>query len=260
MNIRSIYENSSNIITLVYEIKEEKVITIFHPFFVKNNKINCKMIINNKICELTDKYQINEQNLKKLEVKLLIINNNKINLSLMFYNCKYLKEFYLASKDKKKSKEKNKDKNINNQTKSLNVDTLDTLNNESNKKFIYEYNNYINNILNKEIKLYYNYNSEKEYDENMNTIINISHEYLSPSYSSIELRNNNSNDYISINENSWKTKGLNFIKNSYIKGKNSGKNNILVTDLSYMFSGCSSLFSITGLSKIDTCYKSIAYI
>ena len=32
MNIRSIYENSSNIITLVYEIKEEKVITIFHPF------------------------------------------------------------------------------------------------------------------------------------------------------------------------------------------------------------------------------------
>ena len=171
-----------------------------------------------------------------------------------------MKEFYLASKDKKKSKEKNKDKNINNQTKSLNVDTLDTLNNESNKKFIYEYNNYINNILNKEIKLYYNYNSEKEYDENMNTIIIISHEYLSPSYSSIELRNNNSNDYISFNENSWKTKGLNFIKNSYIKGKNSGKNNILVTDLSYMFSGCSSLFSITGLSKIDTCYKSIAYI
>ena len=86
MNIRSIYENSSNIITLVYEIKEEKVITIFHPFFVKNNKRNCKMIINNKIYELTDKYQINDQNLKKLEVKLLIINNNKINLSCMFYN------------------------------------------------------------------------------------------------------------------------------------------------------------------------------
>ena len=161
MNIRSIYENSSNMITLVYEIKEEKVITIVHPFFVKNNKRNCKMINNNKIYELTDKYQINEQNLKKLEVKLLIINNNKINLSCMFYNCKYLKEFYLASKEKKKSEEKNKEKNINNQTKCLNVDTLDTLNNESNKKFIYEYNNYINNILNKEIKLYYNYNSEK---------------------------------------------------------------------------------------------------
>ena len=101
MNIRSIYENSSNMITLVYEIKEEKVITIFHPFFVKNNKRNCKMIINNKIYELTDKYQINDQNLKKLEVKLLIImmNNQKTyNLNQLPKYCFFL-NFYLLYKN-----------------------------------------------------------------------------------------------------------------------------------------------------------------
>ena len=42
MEIKSIkmnsrFEKSSTMIKLLYEIKEEKIIAIFHPYFVKNN-------------------------------------------------------------------------------------------------------------------------------------------------------------------------------------------------------------------------------
>ena len=43
------FEKSSSTIKLVYEIKEEKIITIFCSKFVKHNKNKCKMIIDNKI-------------------------------------------------------------------------------------------------------------------------------------------------------------------------------------------------------------------
>ena len=82
------FEKSFSIIKLVYEIKDEKIITIFDSDFVKTNKSNCKMIINNKIYEITDKYQVKDKSMKLLKIKLLILNNEKINLSYMFYECK----------------------------------------------------------------------------------------------------------------------------------------------------------------------------
>ena len=93
------FEKSSSTIKLVYEIKEEKIITIFCSKFVKHNKNKCKMIIDNKIHSLTDKYQISNDNMKILKIKLLILNDAQINLSYMFYKCDSLKKFNLISKD-----------------------------------------------------------------------------------------------------------------------------------------------------------------
>ena len=43
------YKKLFSIIKLVYEIKDEKIITILDSDFVNNNKNNCKMIVDNKI-------------------------------------------------------------------------------------------------------------------------------------------------------------------------------------------------------------------
>ena len=46
-------------INILYDIKEnEEEINIFGYEFVKNNKNKCKMIIDNKEYEITDKYNI----------------------------------------------------------------------------------------------------------------------------------------------------------------------------------------------------------
>ena len=83
----------------------------------------------------------------------------------------------------------------------------------------------------------------------MNYIINLSHDFLSASYSNIELLNSHNDfEYSLSSENSFI---LNFLG---IKRLNISENldNIIATNLSYMFYGCSSLLSITGLSKINT--------
>ena len=59
------YKKLFSIIKLVYEIKDEKIITILDSDFVNNNKNNCKMIVDNKIYLLNDKYQIVDENMKK---------------------------------------------------------------------------------------------------------------------------------------------------------------------------------------------------
>ena len=87
-----------SIIKLIYEIKDEKKINIFHPNFVKNNRDICKMTINNKIHLLTDKYLINDDKIKYLKIRLIIPNDIKINLSFMFYKCTSLKKFSLKLK------------------------------------------------------------------------------------------------------------------------------------------------------------------
>ncbi len=74
------------------------------------------MIINNKLCELTDKYKVNDKNMKLLKVKLLILNKNIINLSFMFYECASLKEFHLISEKEKILNQGNKDENIEKQS------------------------------------------------------------------------------------------------------------------------------------------------
>ena len=92
-------------------MKEEKIITIFGSKFVKHNKNKCKMIINNKIYLLTDKYEISNDNKRILKIKLLMLNDAKINLSYMFYKCDCLIKFNLMFQNEEKSIENYNDKN-----------------------------------------------------------------------------------------------------------------------------------------------------
>ena len=98
INMNSLNEKSYSIFKLIYEIKNETLINIFDSDFVKKNKGNCKMIIDNKIYLLSDKFHISDDNQKILKIKLMIINNQRINLRYMFYNCKSLKKFYKIPK------------------------------------------------------------------------------------------------------------------------------------------------------------------
>ena len=82
-----------SIINIIYNInendKEYGYINIFGSEFVKNNKNICKMIIDNKEYEISEKYNIKNYNKNKLEIKLK--GNNNINdMSGMFYGCSSL--------------------------------------------------------------------------------------------------------------------------------------------------------------------------
>ena len=244
-------EKASSIVKLVYEIKDEKIITIFHPIFVRNNKSNCRMIINNKLTKLTSKYQVNDKNMKILKIKLLILNNKKINLSYMFYKCDSLKKFNLLSKEETKSEEKYNNKNhsngninildLNENPFTINLDTNSKTNKSNNNKTESDYihnNSKINNNISKNI------------EEQMSSIINLSHDIFSSSLSTIGFQK--SNDLILSDDNSF---FLKFCKQKILLEKeqlNSKDYYIIVKDIKYMFYECSSLLSITGLSKLNT--------
>ena len=76
-------------IDIIYDIKKGSEIKIFGEEFVKNNKNICKMIIDNKEYEITEKYNIKSKKIKKLKIKLEGINN-VTNMSYMFYGCSSL--------------------------------------------------------------------------------------------------------------------------------------------------------------------------
>ena len=200
MNMKSKFKKSSSMIKLIYEINSEKIIKIFHPYFVKFNKNKCKMIINNKLYLLTDKYLVEDVNMKLLKIKLLILNNNKINFSLMFYECKSLKEFHVKSEEEEISKQEDKIENT------KNIDSFDDFNNQSNIELLSSYNNNITNIFNEALNIYNKYNDfyKRNEKEKMNFIINLSNEFSLPSYSSIQ--NNIYIEYSSFNENSFSFK------------------------------------------------------
>ena len=80
------------------------------------------MIINNKIYLLKDKYQINEKNMKFIKIKLLILNNIKIDLRYMFYDCSSLKEFSVIYPKENKQEEKLEEDKEENQTETLKAD------------------------------------------------------------------------------------------------------------------------------------------
>ena len=130
----SIKKNFSTV-KLVYQIKNEKTIKIFDSFFVNNNKNNCKMIINNKMHLLTDKYQVNDDKIKYLKIKLIIPNKIKINLSFMFYECTSLKEFHLISEENLnfKNEYNNENKNENSQIENIKINNSFYSNNQSMK-------------------------------------------------------------------------------------------------------------------------------
>ena len=249
---------SSSMIKLVYEIKDKKTIKIFDPYFINNNKNNCKTIINNKLTSISNKYEISDKNMKLLRVKLLILKNRKINLSCMFYKCESLKEFHLISEEEI-SKQEYKYENIKNQSENINTDNFYDSNNQSNTIFKNLYNNkYLIDIFNEDIKIYnmynnYDGNNEKGKNNYMN---NFRNESLLSSNSSIKSQNNNYNKYSLLNETSfsfnfWKIIRI-YINRKELKKSKLERYNIISTNLRGMFYGCSSLLSITGLSKINT--------
>ena len=69
-----------------YEEEDEQIINIFGAEFVKNNKNICKMIIDEKEYEISEKYKITNFNNNILEIKLKGIEN-VTNMSCMFDGC-----------------------------------------------------------------------------------------------------------------------------------------------------------------------------
>ena len=272
--MNSDFERKCLIIKLIYEIKGEKKIKIFDEEFVYNNEdnSNIKMIINNKICELVDEYEITDNNLKFLKVKLLILNNENINLSYMFYDCHSLIDFKILLKDEVNSENKNQTNNEINPTVPIkenlpkeNIINLDNSYKEITEDYNYQASNnsrlesLINNL---------SQNSSIPFDEENEEerIINSSANYLSHSNHLTEILYYNNEDFLS-NTNCFSStirkivskktgvSGNKYMKNCYIFQKNFKKNEkiyIYPTDLSYMFYGCSSLLNISGLSKLKS--------
>ena len=152
LNLNYIYEKTSLIIKLIYEIQNEKEINIFHPLFVENNRKKCKMVINNKIYFLNDIYHIYDEQMKFLKIKLLILKGQKINFRSLFCQCKFLKEFSVIPKKVTKLKNIFKYEKDFNQIGSIKAYNLIELNNEfSHLNNIYKTSIETINILNLQI-------------------------------------------------------------------------------------------------------------
>ena len=83
-------EETNDEIVMKYHIsKNDKKINIFGTEFVKKNKYLCKIINDNKEYELTDDFEIENNNNNYLEIKLKGLKNIT-DMSHMFYNCSSL--------------------------------------------------------------------------------------------------------------------------------------------------------------------------
>ena len=95
---------------------DERKIRIFGSDFVSKNNNNCKIIVYKKTFDLKEfldledfvKFPINEDKIKKIKVRLLLIKE-VTDFSNMFCDCKLLLKFYIPSMSPKKHKH-----NINN--------------------------------------------------------------------------------------------------------------------------------------------------
>ena len=76
-------------INIIYEIKKGNYINIFGSKFVENNKNICKIIIDKKKSEITEKYNIKNNNNNKVKIILKGIDN-VTNMSGMFSGCSSL--------------------------------------------------------------------------------------------------------------------------------------------------------------------------
>ena len=80
-----------NNINIIYRLNRDNPLSkskikIFGAEFVKNNKNICKMIIDEKEYEITEEYDVIEDNKSNLQIKLNGINN-VIDISFMFDGC-----------------------------------------------------------------------------------------------------------------------------------------------------------------------------
>ena len=247
--MNSLYAKSCLIIKLVYEIKSKKI-RLFSEKFVNNNVRYCKMVINNKICELIDEYETFDDKMKLLKARLYVLNNEKINYGYMFYECDSLIDFSIITKEEAKLKNESISEKEINSNKKINENSLDEAFDKSEfsyKAFIEGYDYQISN--NSELEHLYDnldeYDShEGEFDE-ISAINPINKDLPFPKEK--ELKNHT-------NKNSLTNKSSimpSFLKKLKSKSDDYENKNIKSLDLCYMFYGCSSLLNVSGLSKIN---------
>ena len=77
-----------DILPLIYEIqKDEEIIKIFNPIFVKKYKSRCKIVYQNKIFPLQSEFMVKQNNITKLKIKLIHFNNH-LNIDSITEGCK----------------------------------------------------------------------------------------------------------------------------------------------------------------------------
>ena len=243
--LNPMFEKNSTIFEINYENKKgEEIIQIFDELFVRKNKLISKMIIENKIYSLRDKHKLENNLIKNLNIKLIILTNDfRLNLKRMFYNCKSLINFSISN------------------------ELSDNFINEkySDKEKLNKTIKYVNNNISKNInkfKFIYFYSNKEDLSsdklEYMKKIITFSH-----SFSSLQL-----------SFDSWKSKKISFDKtikvNKYILSLEASKlskrvdvskfndnnnynnsNNISIKNLDDMFHGCSSLKSVSFIPSFN---------
>ena len=219
---------------ITYKIKDEKIIQIFEPSFVKNNKNKIQMIIRNKIYPLKDTLEIENQNMKYLKIKLLILVKEGLNLSYMFNNLDSLNSFrsspfneklYQSEFDDKKEQKISSEKKIN--------------------KPIENYEDE-NNELSEEIEME-TYEFTKDKDKNPSTL------FYGTSYSIISYGISNIT-IIGVKSSSEEYHKM-------LSSLDPKRKNISVNNLNNIFNGCSSLKLISGIHNWNISYANdISYI
>ena len=87
-------EDRSNYITIIYKIEDKNEIKIFGDKFVKHNKLICKILFENREYDLTENFNIFNQDINvrlkgRLNIKLTNIKSIT-DMSYMFYKCSSL--------------------------------------------------------------------------------------------------------------------------------------------------------------------------
>ena len=88
-------KEDTSIINIIYKYRYN--MHIFGSEFVKNNKNKCKMLIDDKEYEITEKCNIENYTNNELKIKLRGIDNI-IDMSYMFYGCSSLSSLPNISK------------------------------------------------------------------------------------------------------------------------------------------------------------------
>ena len=86
---------------MIMKYKNHFKLKLFVYNFVKNNKNNCKIIYESKSYDLSEYFDIlNNENNNKKSIKIRLEGiNNITNFSYMFHNCSSLLNFYINSKN-----------------------------------------------------------------------------------------------------------------------------------------------------------------
>ena len=95
-NMKGMFSKVRNEITIEYKIeKGKKKVKLFGEIFIKNNIDKCYIIINNKIINLCEFYECEENEMSKSKLEVLFVEKYPItNMSYMFYDCEDLISIY----------------------------------------------------------------------------------------------------------------------------------------------------------------------